>query len=419
MKVSTKFFQRPLVQLVLAACLAACTAMPPVVETKRDDSSKPRVIVTTDGEIDDRSSMVRFLTYASDYDIAGIVQVNSNAQRSGHSGEYWIEAQIAAYKKALPNLRVHHPDFPDAEQLLGVMHVGNENEDDFGKSPDTIDDSDGAQLIIDVLLDSDPRPVHILAWGGANTQANALWQIREHYSEADYKRAASKARLYCIWFQDPAGDWIVNNLPEIRIYGAGRPERDGSWRDVWDYRSVDGKRGNIRDSANPQDIQALMGDDWMTENIRTGHGPLGALYPQSYTSEGDTPSFMPLIDNGLEQDSDYTLGGWGGRPVYAQGNYMEDGADDNNGVSDMHYTYYRWLKAVQNDWAARSDWFVTPRYADANHPPDARINGPLVRSVPAGSTVSLDASPASDPDGDSLHDPEPDHAIRSQLCRTG
>ena len=33
---------------------------------------KPRVIVTTDGEIDDQSSMIRFLMYSSDYDVAGL-----------------------------------------------------------------------------------------------------------------------------------------------------------------------------------------------------------------------------------------------------------------------------------------------------------------------------------------------------------
>ena len=36
---------------------------------------KPQVVVTTDGELDGQSSMVRFLRYASDYDIEGIVQV--------------------------------------------------------------------------------------------------------------------------------------------------------------------------------------------------------------------------------------------------------------------------------------------------------------------------------------------------------
>jgi len=67
---------------------------------------KPRVIVTTDGEIDDQSSMVRFLLCSSDYDVAGIVQVNG-VQRDGHSKEHWIEKQIANYAACLLNLRKH------------------------------------------------------------------------------------------------------------------------------------------------------------------------------------------------------------------------------------------------------------------------------------------------------------------------
>ena len=77
---------------------------------------KPRVIVTTDGEIDDQSSMIRFLMYSSDYDVAGIVQVNG-VQKDGHSKDKWIESQIAKYAECLPNLRKHNPDYPDAEYL--------------------------------------------------------------------------------------------------------------------------------------------------------------------------------------------------------------------------------------------------------------------------------------------------------------
>lgn len=80
---------------------------------------KPRVIVTTDGEIDDQSSMIRFLMYSSDYDVAGIVQVNG-VQKDGHSKDKWIESQIAKYAECLPNLRKHNPDYPDAEYLLSV-----------------------------------------------------------------------------------------------------------------------------------------------------------------------------------------------------------------------------------------------------------------------------------------------------------
>ena len=42
---------------------------------------KPRVIVTTDGEIDDQSSMIRFLMYSSDYDVAGICSSQWGTER--------------------------------------------------------------------------------------------------------------------------------------------------------------------------------------------------------------------------------------------------------------------------------------------------------------------------------------------------
>ena len=187
---------------------------------------KPRVIVTTDGEIDDQSSMIRFLMYSSDYDVAGIVQVNG-VQKDGHSKDKWIESQIAKYAECLPNLRKHNPDYPDAEYLLSVLAVGNEIREDLHKLPPLLSDSEGAQLIIRTLLDSDPRPVHILAWGGANTQANALWQIKQKYSAAEWAKAVSKARLYCIWYQDGGGKWIEQNLPEIIIYESGAPDHDG------------------------------------------------------------------------------------------------------------------------------------------------------------------------------------------------
>ena len=66
-------------------------------------------------------------------------------------------------------------------------------------------------------------------------------------------------------------------------------------------------------SKNSKELQQIMDKPWLADHIKNGHGPLCAAYPQEYTSEGDTPSFMPLIRNGLEQHTDYTLGGWGVR----------------------------------------------------------------------------------------------------------
>jgi hypothetical protein len=48
------------------------------------------------------------------------------------------------------------------------------------------------------------------------------------------------------------------------------------------------------------------------------------------------------------------------------------------------------------------DWNVASSYGAANHPPVAGVVGDLVRNVSPGQTVFLNASPSTDPDGDSL-----------------
>ena len=57
----------------------------------------------------------------------------------------------------------------------------------------------------------------------------------------------------------------------------------------------------------------------------------------------------------------------------------------------------RFFAAAQNDLAARMQWSVTPRYGDANHPPQVRIKGPRALSAAHGSTIQLRGE-VSDPD---------------------
>lgn len=40
----------------------------------------------------------------------------------------------------------------------------------------------GSELIVDILLDDDPRPVFLQAWGGPNTIARALRSIEERHA---------------------------------------------------------------------------------------------------------------------------------------------------------------------------------------------------------------------------------------------
>ena len=123
-----------LVVMTAVALATGSNALPAKPEPE-PAGGRPRVIATTDGEVDDRSSMIRFLLYSCDFDVAGIVQVNSRYQKSGHSDKKWIEAQLDTYERLLPRLRKHNPNYPDADHLRSVMRVGNENRNDLYVAP--------------------------------------------------------------------------------------------------------------------------------------------------------------------------------------------------------------------------------------------------------------------------------------------
>jgi hypothetical protein len=374
-------------------CMVAVSGAAPT----SNSCAKPRVIATTDGEIDDHSSMIRFLLYTCDFDVAGIVEVNSKFQKHGHSHEPWLENQLAAYEQVLPSLRKHNPDYPSAEYLRGLCRVGNENIKDLWVAPPDMETKHtaGAQLIIDTLLDNDPRPVHVLSWGGANTTASALWKLKTEHPKEKFNYAVSRIRIYCIWYQDGGGGWIQTNIPGAYINEAYR------WDNVWDYESYDNARKPGKLSANPQWIQEFMKPAWVDEHVKNGHGALGALCPQKYISEGDTPSFLHLVNNGLNAHEDYTLGGWGGRSEFddpAFPNLLTDKTLADNG--DRNKMYWRWIPAAQNDFAARLDWCVK-EFKDANHAPVAKVQGALKCDVKPGETVNL-AATATDPDGNQL-----------------
>ncbi len=69
-------------------------------------SDKPRVIVTSDGEIDDECSMVRFLLYANEWDIEGIVTSSSQYHWQGHkwAGDDWVQPYLDRLCAGLPKL---------------------------------------------------------------------------------------------------------------------------------------------------------------------------------------------------------------------------------------------------------------------------------------------------------------------------
>jgi hypothetical protein len=165
-------------------------------------------------------------------------------------------------------------------------------------------------------------------------------------------------------------------------------------------------------------------DPWVPANIPS-RGPRGALYiPPCCIHEGDTPSFLGLIDNGLASAMSPTYGGWGGRyvwrtpsgelrPFWTQGGDSYPGRDSSRdtviGVDGRTYTsdqatIWRWREAFQHDFAARMAWSTG---AGSNHNPSVVVNGesgkaPVTILTPPGTPVLLDASGTTDPDGNAI-----------------
>ena len=367
---------------IIITGLSACSAR----------EHKARVIVMTDGEIDDHSSMVRFLMYSSDVEVLAIIETNSMFQRNGHSDEDWYEKQLVAYEKVHPNLVKHNPDYPTADELRKVSFIGDEDVTHLEGlrekrwelipgagityRPDHWPDTPGSDRIVEVLLEKNPEPVHIQAWGGGNTAARAFHKLKTEYPE-DYQRAVSKVVMYNIWYQDGAGNYIEQEHPEVCMIYCG------SFAGTWNYRS----------QKNTY--------DFIEYNVKKDHGPLGALYPQDYVSEGDSPAFLYSIGNGRRNHGHPGYGGWGGRfvqtDVYHQ--VYTDAEDDG----DIKKSLRRWVDDSNRDFQARMDWCVAVKFEEANHPPVARVKGSLDREVKTGDKVVLDAGKSSDPDGDELN----------------
>ncbi len=384
---------------------------------------KSRVLVLTDIEADpdDTQSLVRLLLYSNVIDIEGIVATTSCWKKTSIAPES-ITKVIRAYGKVLPVLKQHEDGFPEEEALLmrvkdglplyGMLGVGE------GK------DSEGSDWIIKILEEEDERSLWISVWGGSNTLAQALFKIRSTKSEKEAKRLIEKLRVYTISDQDDSGIWIRNNFPELfYIISPGDDYGSATWNAIL----------NVVKGINNESIS----NKWLAQNIQQGHGPLGAEYPDvAWGMEGDTPSWLSLIPNGLNEAGRPDWGGWGGRyelykpdftkqkkggsgvpfeaetreiwtdaidsyTPYIDKEYGRAVKKDDISFEDNKVTLWRWRDDFQNDFAARMDW-CTKSYKDANHPPVPVLSHPEHLNVNSGQGFSLDASASTDPDGDNL-----------------
>jgi hypothetical protein len=386
---------RILVAVLLVASSASAVADPP--------QQKSRLIVLTDissltageAEPDDGQSLIRLMLYSNEFDIEELV-ASSNMGHGRKVRPELIRQVVDAYGKVRPNLLLHDDRYPPDEGLREVIKAGQPiagPEVPVTESVGEGKDTEASEWIIRVVDRPDPRPVWVVIWGGSADLAQALWKVRATRNPDELARFVAKLRVHSIGDQDSTGPWIREQFSALHTITQRR-----AYRGI--YRGGDTR---------------LSSSEWVRKNIH-GHGPLGDLYPDynggdpwSSTlgqvrgiKEGDTPSFLSLVPNGLGDPNSPSLGSWGGR-FEGEGNRLTDVADtdlDTSGVPDPRMSsVYRWRPAFQADFAARLDWCVK-FFAEANHLPIVRIAGDRERRVDPGERVDLDAEGTTDPDGD-------------------
>ena len=389
------------------------------------NQEKHRMIVLTDIEADpdDSQTMVRLLLYSNQIDIEGLIATTSTHQRKRVAPET-IQKIVSAYGAVQSNLVKHESGYPSEEKLRSLIKQGLPvyGMEGVGEGKD----SEGSEWVIKILEKDDDRPLWVSVWGGPNTLAQALWKIKETKSKKEAARLISKLRVYTISDQDDSGSWMRKTFPDLfYIVSPGGGYGSATWNAI--NRAVEGIDNTT------------ISNSWLAENIQQDHGPLGAEYLDvAYGMEGDTPSWLNLILNGLSNPEHPEWGGWGGRyefykpeptqntdPRFAGRQQSEPetraiwtNVDDtytpriknefgrairtdtieftNNAV-----TLWRWRDDFQNDFAARMDW-CTMSYEEANHPPVPALGTPDEFTVKSGEIFSLDASGTTDPDGDNL-----------------
>ena len=375
--------------------------------------TKPRVLVLTDieNEPDDAMSMVRFMVYCNQWDVEGLVATTSIHQKN-KTAPGRIREIVEAYGMVRDNLLLHEPGFPPTNYLFSVIKEGPPL---YGMNAvGAGHDSSGSELLISAVDKDDPRPLWVTVWGGPNVLAQALWKVRATRTPEQMEKFVSRLRVYTISDQDDSGPWIRQNFTNLFYivspgFNAGGAYHHATWS------GISGDYFHAR--CDGPDFE-VVSNEWLDRNIRR-KGPLGAVYPRwEYLMEGDTPSFLNLISNGLSDPKHPEWGGWGGRYEFYTPRIQKwflqpetrsiwtDAQDEVMGRdgwwhTDNHATIWRWREAYQNDFAARMDWTIKP-YSQANHPPLPKLDHPNRLTTKPGERVNLSAAGSTDPDGDAL-----------------
>ena len=140
---------------------------------------------------DDVQSMVRFLLYANEFDVEGLVA--SAGTFANVANKRNILDMLDLYAKAYGKLSRHDSGYPTADGLRSRTWQGRSGAwgtPSVGTTSKPLDqilgdgkDSEASNAIITVVDRPDPRPVWFCVWGGSREVAQAiLWLLSDQAS---------------------------------------------------------------------------------------------------------------------------------------------------------------------------------------------------------------------------------------------
>lgn len=242
-----------------------------------------RVIVSTDiggTDPDDFQSMVHLLLYADVLEIQGLISSPYGPGRREH-----ILEVIDRYENDYPALKTHSAKYPAPDSLRAISKQGAIDSPGFsgvGKP------TEGSEWIVRCARRSDPRPLHVLVWGGIEDLAQALHdapdilpKLRVYFIGGPNKMWSVNAYSYVE--QNHPKLWMIENNATYRGWFVGG-NQSGDW-----------------------------GNKWFVTAHLAGRGALGeyfATHLKGTIKMGDSPAVGWLLRG---DPNDPSQPGWGGR----------------------------------------------------------------------------------------------------------
>ena len=376
---------------------------------------KPRLVVCTDiapadVEPDDMESMVRLMAYADLFEIEALItSVGWNCDPYPVEWVQYLQRVIDAYRQDVPKLmkRSGQKNFMSVNQEKKSQFIGYWPSADYIKSRAVMgsqrggikvvgegNDSPGSELLIKLADEADERPIYVAAWGGANTLAQAIWRVKQTRTAAELERFVRKFRIYTITDQD-----MQYSMRMDRAYSSHMWLRQ-EFKDCLQF---------IWDEGTWQEQCELGKRNWkLHKDHIQGKGALGKEYPTyKWGVEGDTPSFLYVMPNGLNNPEDPRQASWAGyhERVLCADSLTTAWTSWQDPVRSISIGYKtRFYPDEIADFMARMQWADE---GQGNHNPVVIINSskgiqPIYIRAKAGDAIRLDASKSVDPDHDKL-----------------